>query len=395
MADTNAFDYHIYYPANIIVSGVSQAGKSQLVAQLLRRRYEVMSPVPNNTIYCYGEKQSKLFDDLKKDLKLNGKGQLQDVRLDFVKGLDFDIPEENDTPTILVLDDLMDSVSKNKTLVDLFTRGSHHRSICVFLLVQNFFFPNMQTIKLNCKYLILMKNPRDNSIINFIGRQMNASAGEAETSGSDDNFDDDKAEHDIIEYPCRRPQCYLCDKSVCECDFGFKWRPRSLEDSDSAMCLLEERIIYLERIAEDQCAGSKRIAEDVEAHTFLLKQMQHKIGWRCGYAVSVRDELVPEKQQDRRSVWIGNMLRQIGILIRGRYSGVDLSISNIDIGGQDMKKIFVIRFPFNLPVCYILRGFGSMRPFVRVDEINPYLDDQGLTEYFSIYSKICTGDTCE
>ncbi|CAG7659328.1 unnamed protein product, partial [Allacma fusca] len=81
------------------------------------------------------------------------------------------------------------------------------------------------------------------------------------------------------------------------------------------------------------------------------------------------------------------MMRKIAILIRGRYSGVDVTLTNIDIGGPEMKKLFVIRFPFSVPVCSIQRGFGTLRPFVRVDEINPYLEDQGLTEYFSLYSK--------
>ncbi|CAG7816081.1 unnamed protein product, partial [Allacma fusca] len=130
-----------------------------------------MSPFPNKIIYCYGERQSELFEGLKKDLEeekgMDGANDdvsnnepntstnitlLDDkpsVQIEFVKGFEYDIPEENTIPTILVLDDLMDGVSKNKAVVDLFTRGSHHRSISVFLLVQNFFFPNMRTITLN------------------------------------------------------------------------------------------------------------------------------------------------------------------------------------------------------------------------------------------------------
>ncbi|CAG7732257.1 unnamed protein product [Allacma fusca] len=188
----------------------------------------------------------------------------------------------------------------------------------------------------------------------------------------------DKKEHDIIEYPIGAPQCYLCDKSVCDCDFGFKWHPREQFDADSHSNLLEERIIYLERIIEDHYAETRRFSDDVKAHGFLLKQMQHKFGWRCDYAVSVRDELVPESKRKRRGDWIGNMMRKIAILFRGRYSGVDVTLTNIDIGGAEMKKLFVIRFPFNVPVCSIQRSFGTLCPFVRVDEINPHLDDQGL-----------------
>ncbi|CAG7722959.1 unnamed protein product [Allacma fusca] len=124
----------------------------------------------------------------------------------------------------------------------------------------------------------------------------------------------DKKDHDIIEYPIGAPQCYLCDKSVC--DFGFKWHPREQFDADSHSNLLEERIIYLERIIEDHCAETRRLSDDVEAHGILLKQMQQKFGWRCGYAVSVRDELVPESKRDRglqltRSTVVSKRAKQI------------------------------------------------------------------------------------
>ena len=60
-----------------------------------------------------------------------------------------------------------------KEVAAAFTRTAHHRNVSIIILVQNFFNKNLREITLNCQYLCLMKNPRDNSFINYIGRQMN------------------------------------------------------------------------------------------------------------------------------------------------------------------------------------------------------------------------------
>ncbi|RWS21322.1 hypothetical protein B4U80_03490 [Leptotrombidium deliense] len=65
--------------------------------------------------------------------------------------------------------------SKNdKNVVNIFTKGSHHRNISVFMLLQNVFFksPAMRTVSLNSHYLILMKNPRDRSQIRYLAQQL-------------------------------------------------------------------------------------------------------------------------------------------------------------------------------------------------------------------------------
>merc|ERR1712179_117733 len=55
-----------------------------------------------------------------------------------------------------------------------FIEGSHHKNASVFILVQNFFsqMKGLRTLSLNAHYLILMRNPRDNSQIMPIARQI-------------------------------------------------------------------------------------------------------------------------------------------------------------------------------------------------------------------------------
>jgi hypothetical protein len=67
----------------------------------------------------------------------------------------------------------MTEMAKSEDAVNLFIRGSHHRNISVVFLIQNFFYKNLRTLTTNAKYIVLMKNPRENGFASVLGRQMN------------------------------------------------------------------------------------------------------------------------------------------------------------------------------------------------------------------------------
>src|ERR1700759_1948291 len=95
----------------------------------------------------------------------------------FTKGLDEIeslVPEGNTVPSILVLDDCMDLVSKSEYISSLFCRVSHHRNLTVILLLQNLFYkgPFMRTINLNPRAMVLFNNPRDSSRTSVLSRQL-------------------------------------------------------------------------------------------------------------------------------------------------------------------------------------------------------------------------------
>ena len=48
-------------------------------------------------------------------------------------------------------------------IVDIFTKGSHHRDLNVFYITQNLFHQGkgQRDISLNASYIIYFKNPRD------------------------------------------------------------------------------------------------------------------------------------------------------------------------------------------------------------------------------------------
>ncbi|CAH3113803.1 unnamed protein product, partial [Porites lobata] len=79
--------------------------------------------------------------------------------IEFVKGIPtaleqdsyFDVNKRN----LIVFDDQMIDASKDKRIVNLFTRGSHHRNLSVIYIVQNLFHQGKgsRSISLNSHYL--------------------------------------------------------------------------------------------------------------------------------------------------------------------------------------------------------------------------------------------------
>ena len=63
---------------------------------------------------------------------------------------------------MLVLDDLMDEGGRDKRVLDLFTKHSHHRNITILYLCQDLFPPGpyAKTVSRNAHYIVCFKNPR-------------------------------------------------------------------------------------------------------------------------------------------------------------------------------------------------------------------------------------------
>jgi len=74
----------------------------------------------------------------------------------------------------VILDDFMKDGSSNSEVEQMFTQYVHHRSLSAFYIVQNLFFQgkSSRNISLNFNYLVLFKNPRDNTQMNMLVRQI-------------------------------------------------------------------------------------------------------------------------------------------------------------------------------------------------------------------------------
>jgi hypothetical protein len=136
----------LQHPFTCIVAAPTKAGKTTFVARLIQHANEMITPPPEQIIWCYSEWQPA-YDKLSE--------------VHFCQGLpDEDMLREK-MPKLVVLDDLMAEVRKAPKLIELFTRGCHHWSCSVIHITQDIFFDKQRTSRINSQHIVLMKNPAD------------------------------------------------------------------------------------------------------------------------------------------------------------------------------------------------------------------------------------------
>lgn len=139
------------HPSNMIVSGMSQSGKTSLVRNLIKS--DVYDHPMKRILFCYSTFQPWF---------------LETSDIEFMQGL----PKNCENFDLIVIDDLMNSLTA--VIADLFAIGSHHKRISVILILQNL-YPKckvMRDISLNTHYFILFRNTRDQSQLMCFARQV-------------------------------------------------------------------------------------------------------------------------------------------------------------------------------------------------------------------------------
>ena len=159
--------FHLQHPFTCMVSGMTGCGKTTWVQKMLEQRGRMIVPPPQRIVWCYSRWQSTYTEMLH---TIPG--------IEFVKGIPshierddyFDVHMNN----LIVIDDQMSTASNNKQVINLFTQGSHHRNLSVIYLVQNLFHQGKgnRDISLNCHYLVIFKNPRDQLQVLTLAKQM-------------------------------------------------------------------------------------------------------------------------------------------------------------------------------------------------------------------------------
>jgi adenylate kinase family enzyme len=147
------------HPFTGVCSGPTGSGKSELMKKIIMHSDQLVHPPPERIVWYYAEYQPKLNSEL---------GE----KVQFREGCP-DLSEfKDDSRTLVVIDDLMSECGSEIT--KLFTKGSHHRNLSVWFLMQNFFHQakEIRTITLNAHYIILFKNPRDKQQVKVLARQM-------------------------------------------------------------------------------------------------------------------------------------------------------------------------------------------------------------------------------
>ena len=148
-------------PSSVLIVGPSGSGKTVFI-RLLTDNHHVFATTPSKIHYCYGSWQ-KSFETLKK------KGVTFSAGVPTEKDLDKFFPNGG----LLVMDDLMTEGNNDKTVLDIFTKHSHHRNMTVLYLCQDMFPPGKfsKSISRNAHYIVAFKNPRDQLGVRNVGMQ--------------------------------------------------------------------------------------------------------------------------------------------------------------------------------------------------------------------------------
>ena len=157
----------LHHPFTCMVCGPTGSGKTVWVERLLMSAKQAISPPLKRIVWCYSQWQPA-YDRL-----------LQNVPgIEFHQGIPSQIATSSffnvSKTSLVVLDDLMVESSDDKSISNLFTRGSHHMNLSVIYIVQNLFNRGKMSrnISLNSQYLVLFKSPRDKQQILVLARQL-------------------------------------------------------------------------------------------------------------------------------------------------------------------------------------------------------------------------------
>lgn len=146
------------HPWAALIAGPSGAGKTVFVKNFLHYRDSMSDTVFERIIFYYSEWQPTYLELGKNIEFLEGVPQPSDY---------------NDDPRakLVIIDDLMTEAS-GKTVVNMFTKGSHHRNMSIIFITQNLFHHGLREISLNANYIVVFKNPRDKAQIQYLSRQI-------------------------------------------------------------------------------------------------------------------------------------------------------------------------------------------------------------------------------
>ena len=159
--------FQMLHPFTCMVAGMTGSGKTFWVQSLLQQAQTVIDQPPERIIWCYSQWQPAYTQLL-----------MMIPTIEFVKGippsLDNDSYLDINIRNLIVIDDQMIEAGSDNRIVNLFTKGSHHRNLSVIYIVQNLFHQGKgnRSISLNSHYLVLFKNPRDKLQILTLAKQM-------------------------------------------------------------------------------------------------------------------------------------------------------------------------------------------------------------------------------
>jgi len=163
------FDARFRNPSSFLLGGVSQSGKTTFAFNLLRSIDKLFQDprCAQNVIYYYNVWQSSFDKARKENLVKEWFNRLPTTEEFKTKT----VPFAKKGGSVVVIDDFAEELTTD--ILKVFTMLCHHTNTVVILMTQNIFSKNkvFRDISLNTSYVVLFKNPRDQSQITHFARQ--------------------------------------------------------------------------------------------------------------------------------------------------------------------------------------------------------------------------------
>ena len=115
--------FHRTHPFTCMIAWVTGSGKTAWVQSLLQQAQNVIDQPPQRIIWCYSQWQLAYTQLL-----------LAIPRIEFIKGIPESLEQDSffdiNIRNLIVIDDQMIEAGSDNRIVNLFTKGSHHRNLC-------------------------------------------------------------------------------------------------------------------------------------------------------------------------------------------------------------------------------------------------------------------------
>ena len=169
------FDVRFFLPSNMLAVGPTSSGKTSWLKRLVENRQIMFAEVPKYMILFYKEWQ-KAYEDMEQrmnqDQNENRFFKFASIpsTVEEMKDILEMLPKK--APKLVVFDDYLDEVGS--VLKHFFTVLTHHYYCFTIFLCQNLFNAKneLRTLSINTQYMVLFNNPRDQSSISQLSKQV-------------------------------------------------------------------------------------------------------------------------------------------------------------------------------------------------------------------------------
>jgi len=158
-------DLVIPTPFRMTISGPSGSGKTRWVQRFLRYHEDIIGSKFDIILFTYGEYQ-KLFDEIKQE----------NSNIEWCEGFCHEtimgVLKPDGRKKLLIVDDLLQEVVKDKFFDTFFIRRSHHWDVSIMFTTQYLHEKGLRLINLNTTHYVLFKSLRDQTPVRTLALQM-------------------------------------------------------------------------------------------------------------------------------------------------------------------------------------------------------------------------------